>query len=273
MQIIRNTFLVEGDKDEAKRLSIKDSLTGEYLLIDTDFDKYQYSSQIAKVVGVPKLIEKSQGKYDTEIKEGDTILVHHFVLQDDMAVNVDEKTYYKAPYYHLFALVKDETIIPLESFLFVLPIEQEEVFVGDIQVTFDVTEKQGCGKVAFLSKQAQELGLQIGDVVFYTKNANYELNVGDTKYLRMRTRNILYCKRGDYSFCIKDHVLVQLNNKEHSWGIKSKSDEGVVIEKGEGVDGIEIGDSISFFKGIAVAVEFGEDTYLLLNKKNINIIL
>jgi co-chaperonin GroES (HSP10) len=269
---IKDTFFVSGDKDLNRKLPIKDA-NGNYMYLDADFNPYYYSTRIANIRFTPKIIG-DEFIYDTELKADDSVLCHHFVLQDDNAITYGEETLYRADYFHIFAKVESETITPLEDFIFVKPIIVEPTFMGNIQISFESEVKQGCGVVEFLGNNAKKAGLQVGDKVYYLRSAQYKIDFCGVEYFRMRTRNVLMVERDGALITFKNKVLLKMvSEKEEIFKVEKRTSIGIVTDINGGYDCLSVGHTVNYTKGLSLEINREGNDYILIDKKDINYIL
>lgn len=273
MQLIKDNFFVTADPDVNKTLKIK-GLDGKYLYIDTDFNPYSYATRTGVIAHVPYFIDKDWD-YDIPLKAGDVVLLHHFVCQDKMMVHIGDDTYFKAPYYHIFAKVEDETVIPLEDFLFVNPIEEDEsdMFMGKIQIKFEKGFKEGVAIINYLSPKCEKAGLKKGDKVYYTADADYKVHVLGTMFYRMRLRNILLVDRDGELICLNERVLLKKLPFLDSFGNDNRQESlGQIVKVNKNISNIQVEDTVGYFNGLIKAIEYEGDELLLVKENDINYI-
>lgn len=178
----------------------KDTITvaGKELYLDNRFDEFNNRINEGEVVATPK-------KYETGVSVGDTLYFHHHVVVDKgqkFQYDDDSKDVYIVYYnpqdirnsqaiaYKHDGMVKELGWILLE------PIEEEKETVlpsGLILVEKEETPKKE-GRVAFDSLFFQENGVNIGDVVGFLKNRDYEIEIDGKKFWRMRHDDIVYVR-------------------------------------------------------------------------------
>jgi len=272
MKLIKDTFFVKADKHANKRIKLSN---GESIYVDTDFDPHKYATRTGNITHAPHFIDK-QWKYDTKVKQGDKVLFHQFVCQEGNQVYVKGKEYFKAHYHHLFAIITGNKIIPLENFIFVDPTEEteEDLFKGNIQVKFDKGNIKGSGTVKYLSAQALEAGLQVGDKVYYTKNAEYKMEAFGKIYYRMRIRNITLIERKGELTCMNNRVLMQEEPEEEKFlVINQRETMGRIIAVGNNITDVAVGDKVGYFRGLTAPIDYNGEKYISMRKDNINYIL
>jgi len=272
MKLIKDIFFIKADKDANKRIKLS---TGDSLYVDTDFNKYAYATKTGKITHAPRYVN-DRWEYDIKLKNGDQVLFHQFVCQNENQVNINGKTYFKADYHHLFAIITKEELKPLENFIFVDPIEEteEDKFDGKLQVKFETGNIKGSGIIKYLSNQALEAGLKVGDKVHYTKNAEYKMQALGKMFYRMRIRNIILIEREGELICMNNKVLMKEEPvKEEFLVINQRESMGRIVKVGANITDVSVGDKVGYFRGITTAMSHKGESYLSIRKENINYIL
>ena len=115
------------------------NIDGNELLLNTELHNHNYSNRIAKVMSIPTLA-------DTDIKEGDEVIVHHNVFRRFKDIRGNEKnsrSYYKDDIYfatedQVYAYKKKDKWVSCKGYNFVKPIKETKAFSLD-------KEKEGVG--------------------------------------------------------------------------------------------------------------------------------
>lgn len=189
MKPIRDTFIVYSDKSLEYVLKLNNGLD---LYIDPDFNKYHNAVQFGIVEQTPCVISKNF-RNDVEIKIGDKVYFHHFVVQDNNEIEYNGKKCYKCNYKDIYCIVRDGQIIMLEDWIFSVPINKKsEEFVksGIYLPEFNKKKIRQC-KIVHVSKYAKRNGLKEGMIAIHIQGADYEMPVEGKKLLRMRTHFII----------------------------------------------------------------------------------
>jgi len=268
--------LIRADRD-SKRVTPITGHNGEPLSMDTDFDPYRHATQVG-VVAYPSLVIDSEYLNDNPVKMGDVVLFHHFVCQDDNSLMYNNELLYRCEYFHLFAKIVNTKLEPLEDFIFVEPIlEPESNLVGESGLILKSNRGflDNVGKVFALSKAAKKGGLRMGDVVFFTNNADYDINISGKELYRMRLRNIIGIERSGKLSCLSNKMLVRdITEEERSGGLIYRVNEreriGVVCNIGESIKGVAIGEKVSYFNGLASKLRYDGIDYSFLTTDEIN---
>ena len=150
------------------------------IIVNTDIFQHQFVSREAKVVSVPTL-------FKTDINVGDTIIVHHNVFRrytDIKGIERDSKAYYKDDLYfvfidQIFAYKRNNKWIPLDDYCFVKPIKPYDMF--------DTNKEQALmGIIKHTNKNLPEVGSLVG----FTPNSEYEFIIDNERLYRVRTKDI-----------------------------------------------------------------------------------
>lgn len=291
MKVAKDTFLIRVESDRNADIGIAGS-NGEKIIIDTDYNKYKHTAQIGKIFACPITITEQYG-YDVPLKIGDTVIFHHFVCQPDHKIDIErQENIYRAEYFHLYGKLFGGTkgvgmesidfwrIEPLEDIIFVEPILEEEanLYAGNIRIKTHQENLKQTGIVFALSKRAKEAGIQEGDKVFFTSNADYNIKIIDKELYRMRIRNICAIERDSKLVCPHNKIQVIEHGPENKSGNfidvkKSTQMKGVVDVVGKSVKGVVAGQEISYFHGSLGSMEYKEKMYAFLETRNINYII
>lgn len=162
------------------------------IYIDTKFNEFQHRVMHGEVMGIPQ-------KYKTDVEVGDTLFFHHHVVITPQVVDAKHHLYqvlfdpnggFSSQAY---AVKKKETgeIIALGDWVFLEPIRPEAKLKSSLLeiVSYDtpVNEK---GKIKYASEKIKEHGLEVGDTVFFQKDADYEMLIDNQTLWRMLIQHL-----------------------------------------------------------------------------------
>lgn len=142
-------------------------------------------------------------KIDTGVEPGDTLYFHHLVVMQGGQVLTGNDSHYivKCSTEALsnqaiaYKSKKDGKIRPLFGWSLLEPLEEEEESLSELIETITLKEKlPTSGKVAFGSKDLEDLGVRVGDVVGFKENRDYRIKIDGKEYYRTRTEDLLYVK-------------------------------------------------------------------------------
>ena len=149
------------------------------LILNTDIYKHEFVNRLAKVISIPII-------GDTDIKPGDTVIVHHNVFRrwhNQYGIEKNSRSYFNESTYfvnydQIFLYKnKDQWLCP-KGYCFVKPlkainkfnIEQEKPLQGVVQYSDGTVE--------------------VGDLVGFTPNSEYEFIVDNQKLYRVLSKFI-----------------------------------------------------------------------------------
>jgi len=262
--VSKNNFLVEVDSQFVQTIA-------EGFFIDTDFNPKLLSTKIGKIhaesIGV-----LPPNKYETKLNLGDTVVFGHNVCQkkNKVAENI-----FRCPYHAIFARIDDLEIIPLEDIFFCDPIKEEDKNIGGFIVKGSVSNKKA--KVYMLSKAAYKAGLEIGDIIYFTKDADYAIDILDKRLFMMRIRNVIGIERNGELKTFRNKLLVKNLTKLGTIGeikkiyFQTSLQIGEVIESGN--TGIEKGTILTYYNGPASIINWNGQDYAFIDERNIKYII
>ena len=162
------------------------------IYIETKFNEFEHRVMEGEVVGIPE-------KYKTQVAVGDTLYFHHHVVITPQVLDEKNDLYqvnYSPDGGHAtqsYIVKKKDTdeIIALDDWVFLDPIKPEPKLKSDILELVSFEEEINYkGKIMYASDKIKELGLKIGDVVWFTKNSDYEMQIDDKKLWRVLIQNL-----------------------------------------------------------------------------------
>ncbi len=262
MLVSKNNFLVEVESQ-----FVKPKIKGFDFFIDTDFNPKLLSTKIGKIhtlsIGVTP-----PSKYDNPLHVGDLVVFGHLVCQ---AKNKVQENVFMCPYHSIFAKIVNEQLQPLEEMIFCEPITDEDKNIGAFLVKGKVSDKKA--KVFELSNEVRKAGIQKGDTVFFTKNADYGVEVAGKLLYMMRIRNIIGIERDGELKTFRKKLLVKNTTKLGSIGdvekiyAQTSLQTGIVIESG--TTNITKGTELTYLNGTASIVNWKGEDYAFIDEVNI----
>ena len=167
------------------------------IYIDTKFNEFEHRVMHGEVMGVPQ-------KYKTDVEVGDTLFFHHHVVITPQVV--DEKHHLYQVLFdpnggfssQAYAVKKKETgeVIALGDWVFLEPIRPEAKLKSDLLeiVSYD-TPRNEKGKIKYASDKIKEHGLEVGDTVFFQKDADYEMLIDNQTLWRMLVQHLMVVEK------------------------------------------------------------------------------
>tara|TARA_R100000995_G_scaffold71733_1_gene40399 strand:+ start:75 stop:665 length:591 start_codon:yes stop_codon:yes gene_type:complete len=181
-------FIIEpiGDRyNNTKKIGDKE------LILNTEIFNHQYVNREAKVIALPKLLH-------TDIRVGDTVLVHHNIFRrwhDVKGVEKNSRDYigsnlYSANQDQMFAYKKNNKWRALSGYCFVQPIESSDIFNIN-------KEKPLVGVIKYISDDIDNI--KVNDTVGFIPGSEYEFILSGKRLYRVLTKfiTIKYEYKGD----------------------------------------------------------------------------
>ena len=178
-----------------ERLNNTISIAGNELYLDNRFNEFEHRVVEGEVMSTPMRYE------ECPVNKGDTLYFHHHVVIDKgQKLMYEDDDIYIVNYHpthpyssQAFAYKNQQgKVRPLSNWVLLEPIDPEPKTTSEFLHLLDKEEDNERGKVVMLTEEMREHGLKIGDVVGFSKNSDYEINIDGTKYWRMRMDDLLY---------------------------------------------------------------------------------
>lgn len=182
-----------------KRFNDTMKLGDKEIYLDARFDEFSHRINEGEVVAVPT-------KHDTGVSVGDILYFHHHVvvdkgqkfMYDDDAKDIYIVYYHPTEHRNSQAIAyKHEDQVHELGWILLEPIEvekEETTSSGIILYKKEETPKME-GKVAFTNEYFRENDVEVGDIVGFLKNRDYELTIDGKKYWRMMPNDIVYVRK------------------------------------------------------------------------------
>jgi len=181
---------------ELKKLT-NDTITtdsGLELYVDTKYNEFEHRVTEGPVVAVPF-------KYDTGVSVGDTLYFHHLVVMNEGQPLTGEDNHYLVRYTPEHTVNnqaiayknKEGEISPLGGWVLLTPVEEDAPTQDtSIEVVSFSTPTVTKGRLAFSTKETQDLSIKEGDVVGFPVNRDYSIVIDGQEYYRVRNEDLLY---------------------------------------------------------------------------------
>lgn len=160
------------------------------IYIETKFNEFEHRIPYGEVVSVPL-------KYKTSVKVGDILYVHHHVTMDEG--NQLEKETFMVRYHpdggfstQCYAFKNEDGLQVLTNWVLVEPIPQPHHLKSSILELVNFTpEPNRYGRIHCDSEALAEIGVKKGDIVYFAKDADYEMEIDGKKLWRMNVDHLL----------------------------------------------------------------------------------
>ena len=175
-------FIVE---PYGQRYNNKVKVGDKSLIINTQVETFKSINNIAKVIEVPL-------SYETSVKKGDLIMIHHNVFRRWYNMKGEEKnskSYFKDNMYfvqqdQVYLYKKKDKWIAFNNRCFVAPLKDE------VEI-HNTLEQNLIGILKYGNSSLEALGINIGDVVGYKPFGEYEFIVDGERLYCMKSNDIV----------------------------------------------------------------------------------
>jgi len=154
------------------------------LIVNTSVENHNFVSKRAIVISTPKA-------YNTPIKKGDEVIVHHNIFRRYYDMRGDEKnsgSYFKDDMYFCnitqIYLYKSENEYKTNlNYCFVKPLVNKD----DLSLDKEIPLK---GIVKYSNKQLEDIGISKGHLITFTPNSEFEFYFGEDRLYCMKFNDI-----------------------------------------------------------------------------------
>ena len=161
-------------KPKGERYNNTKKFEGGELILNTDIFQHQYVNREAIVISTPII-------GDTDIKPGDTVIVHHNVFRrwnDVKGVERNSKAYFNEDTYfinheQIFLYKQEDKWIAPKGYCFVIPLKATDQFNTESEKPLQGIVKYSDGTV------------EVGDLVGYRPSSEYEFIVDGERLFRV----------------------------------------------------------------------------------------
>ena len=170
-------FIIKPKKERYDNIRNIDDKT---LIINTNIEDHQFVSKKAVVVSTP-------AAFDTDIRPGDEVYVHHNIFRRWYNMKGEEKnssTYFKDDLY--FAHLDQIYMYNLKCHLdycFVSPLKE----INDFST---LKEREHFGILKYSNKSLERVGLNPGALVVFTPNSEFEFIIEGERLYCMKSNDI-----------------------------------------------------------------------------------
>ena len=177
-----------------KKFKNEVSFNGSTIEIVNKFNEFEHRVNSGEIINVPKGIDKQH--------VGSTMYFHHHVVIEqryDIGDNLYLVQYDSNGGYGNHAIGiedKDGSLTMLGDWCFVLPADEPEEETSASGIILSIKEEPELeGVLLAIPEDSEWIGAQPNDLVGYTKNSEYEMELLDgSKVYRMRATELVYVK-------------------------------------------------------------------------------
>tara|TARA_Y100000401_G_scaffold78783_1_gene64349 strand:+ start:1120 stop:1701 length:582 start_codon:yes stop_codon:yes gene_type:complete len=188
MKPIKDYFFVKVEKTTEDTVDIN----GTELIIDTSYDPMKLARQHGVVVETPTAFSKG---VKLDVKEGDTVYCHHFLVEKENEVKFYEQDLvYKIHWSDVYCRERNGKLKMLHYWNFVeQKMENEEDFKTESGLITKpyMEEVKLHGYIRYMNDWMKKQGIKEGDEVIFSENSEYDMNIMGKKLMRMRNFDIL----------------------------------------------------------------------------------
>ena len=172
-------------KPKGKRYNNKKKVGDSELILNTEIFNHQYINREAEVIATPSAIK-------TEIKEGDTVILHHNVFRrwhNMQGVEKNSRSYIKEDLYavdqmQIYMYKRNGDWKPVKGYCFIQPIKSNNIFNNNIN-RGHVNERPNMGIIKYTDGS-----FNVDDLVGFTPKSEFEFVVDNQRMYRIRTEDI-----------------------------------------------------------------------------------
>ena len=165
-------FLV---KPKGSRYNNVKKIGDKELILNAEIFNHQYVNREAIVISLPKVVK-------TDIKVGDTVIIHHNVFRrwhDQQGVEKNSRSYFKEDKYfvnsdQIFLYKQKNKWLSQTDYCFVKPLKSDNIY--------DDKEKPLIGVVKYTN---DHLDINEGDLIGFTPNSEYEFVIDGERLYRV----------------------------------------------------------------------------------------
>ena len=155
------------------------------LIINSSVEEFTFISREAKVTAIPS-------EYKTDIKVGDTLIIHHNVFRrwyDQKGTERNSSSYFKDDLYfvqpdQIFMYKHNAKWKTFGGYCFVKPVKNDNPISN-------IIDKKLVGILKYGNKYSEEQGVLPGDLVSYPRNRDWEFVIDQELLYCMKSTNII----------------------------------------------------------------------------------
>lgn len=172
-------------KPVGERYDNEISVGDKKLILNSKIENHKFINNVAEVIATPLA-------YTTPINKGDKVLVHHNIFRryyNQQGKEVNSSKYFKDNQYfcqidQIYMYSKEANWVPINDRCFVAPIINEDDL--DLQ-----KEKKHIGILKYGNNSLESNKINVGDLIGFTPNSEFEFIVNDELLYCMRTKDIV----------------------------------------------------------------------------------
>ena len=171
-------------KPKGERYNNKKNIGDKSLLLNTSIESFRHINKEAIVVAIP-------AAFKTDIKPGDTVLIHHNIFRRWYDIKGKEKngsTYFKDDMYfvnidQVYAYKKNNTWVTINDRCFVKPIIETSTYSNE-------KEQKHIGILKYSNSSLNGFKIAPGDLVGFTPKSEWEFIIDGERLYCMKSNDI-----------------------------------------------------------------------------------
>jgi hypothetical protein len=171
-------------KPKGERYNNKKNIGDKSLLLNTSIESFRHINKEAVVVAIPTA-------FKTDIKPGDTVLIHHNIFRRWYDIKGKEKngsTYFKDDLYfvntdQVYAYKKNNTWVTINDRCFVKPIIETSTYSNE-------KEQKHIGILKYGNSSLNGFKIALGDLVGFTPKSEWEFIIDGERLYCMKSNDI-----------------------------------------------------------------------------------
>jgi co-chaperonin GroES (HSP10) len=188
MRPIRDSYFIKVEKTQEDTIIVN----GKELFLETSFNELKLARQYGIVVALPVGLPKG---LKLDIKKGDKVYCHHFLVSENNKVKFhEEENIYSIQWNHIYARLRNGKLKMIHHWNFVKQkVEDESEYMTNsgIYTKPEAEDEELHGYIEYMNDEMKNMGLKKGDEVVFSKNSEYDMQIEGEKLLRMRNFDIL----------------------------------------------------------------------------------
>jgi co-chaperonin GroES (HSP10) len=150
-------------------------------------------------VGIPNKIntinrDRERNIFNEKISVGDIVFFHHYAAHEDNLISYNGIDYYFQNYEDLYAVIRNDKIIPLEDWIFVRPLEEtdDDISIGGLLIKPNKDIHVRNGQIAYINDYySKQINVNEGDNIVFEHNSNYPIEINGEMLYRTKVFKVL----------------------------------------------------------------------------------
>jgi|TARA_R100000781_G_C4074746_1_gene125688 hypothetical protein len=155
------------------------------LIVNSSIEEFTFISRHAKVLSIP-------AAYDTDIKVGDIVIVHHNIFRrwfDQKGKERNSSSYFKEDLYfaqpdQIYLYKRNNEWKTFGGYCFVKPVKDDNLLINTI-------DKKFVGILKYGNEYLNSQGVNPGDLISFPRNREWEFIIDKELLYCMKSKNII----------------------------------------------------------------------------------